>query len=99
LHTAGNMADLTATARSISEIANVIHDERAPYVGKYAFAHKAGMHADAVTKNSIAYEHINPEVVGNERLFLMSEVAGRSAVLHLIKILTALLQRILPRQN
>jgi len=63
------MADLTATARSISEIANVIHDERAPYVGKYAFAHKAGMHADAVTKNSIAYEHINPEVVGNERLF------------------------------
>jgi len=43
------------------------------------------MHADAVTKNSIAYEHINPEVVGNERLFLMSEVAGRSAVLHLIK--------------
>jgi len=69
LHTAGNMADLTATARSISEIANVIHDERAPYVGKYAFAHKAGMHADAVTKNSIAYEHINPEVVGNERLF------------------------------
>jgi len=52
------------------------------------------MHADAVTKNSIAYEHINPEVVGNERLFLMSEVAGRSAVLHLIKILTALLQRI-----
>jgi len=80
-----NMADLTATARSISEIANVIHDERAPYVGKYAFAHKAGMHADAVTKNSIAYEHINPEVVGNERLFLMSEVAGRSAVLHLIK--------------
>jgi len=35
-----NMADLTATARSISEIANVIHDERAPYVGKYAFAHR-----------------------------------------------------------
>jgi len=59
----------TATARSISEIANVIHDERAPYVGKYAFAHKAGMHADAVTKNSIAYEHINPEVVGNEGFF------------------------------
>lgn len=79
-----NMSDLTTTARYISEIANVLHDERAPYVGKYAFAHKAGMHADAVSKNSVAYEHINPEVVGNERIFLMSEVAGRSAVLHLV---------------
>ncbi len=79
------ISDITATARYVSEIANVIHDERAPYVGKFAFAHKAGMHADAVNKNSVAYEHINPEAVGNERLFLMSEVAGRSAVLNLIK--------------
>lgn len=76
--------DITAAARYVSEIANVIHDERAPYVGKFAFAHKAGMHADAVNKNSVAYEHISPESVGNERLFLMSEVAGRSAVLNLI---------------
>jgi len=68
------MADLTATARSISEIANVIHDERAPYVGKYAFAHKGGNACGCGNQNSIAYEHINPEVVGNERLFLMSEV-------------------------
>ncbi|MFZ5985772.1 MAG: citramalate synthase [Bacillota bacterium] len=79
-----NISDLTAAARYLSEVANVIHDERAPYVGRFAFAHKAGMHADAVNKNSTAYEHISPEAVGNERLFLMSEVAGRSAVLNLI---------------
>ena len=79
-----SMNEITSVARSISEIANVIHDERAPYVGKTAFAHKAGMHADAVSKNTAAYELIDPEIVGNERIFLMSEVAGRSAVLNLI---------------
>lgn len=79
-----SMGEMTATARAVSEIANVIHDERAPYVGKTAFAHKAGMHADAVNKNTAAYELVDPETVGNERIFLMSEVAGRSAVLNLI---------------
>jgi 2-isopropylmalate synthase len=77
--------EITSVARAISEIANVIHDERAPYVGKCAFAHKAGMHADAVAKNTYAYELLDPEEVGNERTFLMSEVAGRSAVLSLIR--------------
>ncbi|HEX2946870.1 MAG TPA: citramalate synthase [Clostridia bacterium] len=76
-----NMAEMTPVARAVSEIANVIHDERAPYVGRAAFAHKAGMHADAVVKNTMAYEIFDPELVGNERTFLMSEVAGRSAVL------------------
>lgn len=79
-----SMCELTATARAFSEIANVIFDERSPFVGKTAFAHKAGMHADAVNKNTSAYELIDPEVVGNERIFLMSEVAGRSAILNLI---------------
>jgi Isopropylmalate/homocitrate/citramalate synthases len=79
-----SMSELTPIARSLSEIANVIHDERAPFVGKTAFAHKAGMHADAVNKNTTAYELVDPGVVGNERIFLMSEVAGRSAVINLI---------------
>ncbi len=79
-----SMSELTATARAFSEIANVVFNERSPFVGKTAFAHKAGMHADAVHKNPSAYELVNPEVVGNERVFLMSEVAGRSAVLSLI---------------
>lgn len=79
-----SMSELTATARAFSEIANVDFNDRSPFVGKTAFAHKAGMHADAVHKNTSAYELVNPEVVGNERIFLMSEVAGRSAVLNLI---------------
>jgi len=79
-----NITNITSTARYISEIANVVHNERDPYIGKYAFAHKAGMHADAVNKDSSAYEHINPLLVGNERTFLMSEVAGRSAVMSII---------------
>lgn len=80
-----SMTEITSVARAISEIANVVHDERAPYVGRSAYAHKAGMHADAVAKNTAAYELIDPEIVGNERIFLMSEVAGRSAVLSLVK--------------
>ena len=80
-----NMCEMTPVARAISEIANMIHDERSPYVGKAAFAHKAGMHADAVAKNTSAYEMFDPECVGNERTFLMSEVAGRSAVLSMAK--------------
>lgn len=79
-----NMSLLTPTARFVSEVANIIHDERAPFVGSCAFAHKAGMHADAVNKNTSAYEMINPEIVGNQRVILMSEVAGRSAVMNLI---------------
>jgi len=79
-----NMKNLTSIARYVNEIANVVHDERAPYVGGTAFAHKAGMHADAVNKNTYAYELIDPEAVGNKRVFLMSEVAGRSAVLNII---------------
>ncbi|MCX8131210.1 MAG: citramalate synthase [Clostridia bacterium] len=79
-----NVAYITSVARYVSEIANVILDERAPYVGRCAFAHKAGMHSDAVSKNPKTYEHLDPESVGNERTFLMSEVAGRSAVLSTI---------------
>lgn len=77
----GNLVHLTSTARFVSEIANMPHNEKAPYVGNDAFAHKGGMHIDAVNKNPISYEHINPEAVGNNRRILMSEVAGRSTLL------------------
>jgi len=76
-----NLKGITSIARFVSEVANVIHDERAPYVGGSAFAHKGGMHIDAVFKNPISFEHINPELVGNKRIILMSEVAGRSTIL------------------
>ena len=81
----GNIRLLTPYARRIAEIANVTLEETMPYVGQKAFAHKAGMHIDAVTKNTTAYEHVSPELVGNERVFLMSEVAGRSMIIEKIK--------------
>ena len=76
---------LKATSRLIYELANLVPDERQPYVGSMAFAHKGGMHIDAVHKNPITFEHINPEQVGNERRFLMSEMSGRAAVLSSIQ--------------
>lgn len=78
---AGSLVNLTSMARFVSEVANMPHNEKAPYVGNDAFAHKGGMHIDAVNKNPMSYEHINPEVVGNSRRILMSEVAGRSTLL------------------
>lgn len=79
-----NMAILTETARYIAEIANIVPDERSPYVGNCAFAHKGGMHIDAVNKNPASFEHISPELVGNSRRILTSEVAGRSTILRKI---------------
>ena len=76
-----NMADLASVARFVSEIANLAFNDKAAYVGNDAFAHKGGMHIDAVSKNPVSYEHINPALVGNSRHILVSEVAGRSALL------------------
>lgn len=81
---AGNMKKLTAICNQIAEITNISMNQQSPYVGKSAFAHKAGMHIDAVLKNPFAYEHIEPEVVGNNRVFLMSEVAGRATIIEKI---------------
>ena len=84
---AENMAGITLTARQIAELSNVAPDDRAPYVGHNAFAHKGGMHIDGVTKSSVSFEHIDPAAVGNERQFLLSEVAGRSALAQRIQLL------------
>ncbi|MDD4494167.1 MAG: citramalate synthase, partial [Eubacteriales bacterium] len=79
------MENLTSMSRYIDEIANVMHDERAPYVDGNAFAHKGGMHIDAVNKNSASFEHIEPGKVGNVRNILISEVSGRSTILEKIR--------------
>ena len=76
---------LTEVSRLISELANLSHDERQPYVGRSAFAHKGGLHTDAVRKNRLTYEHVEPESVGNEQRILVSEQAGRSAILKKIE--------------
>ena len=77
-----NITALTHVARFVSEVANMPFNDKAPYVGNDAFSHKGGMHIDAVNKNPISYEHINPEQVGNIRHILVSEVAGRGALLN-----------------
>lgn len=80
-----NIVKITSICKQISEITNISLNSQLPYVGSSAFAHKAGMHIDAVLKNPFAYEHIAPEVVGNNRVFLMSEVAGRSTIMEKIE--------------
>ncbi len=72
------LSHITSTARKVAEVMNVSLRSGAPYVGKSAFAHKGGMHIDGVSKVSHSFEHVAPCSVGNERRFLMSEMAGRS---------------------
>lgn len=75
-----SMAELTELSRFVSELANLPHDEALPYVGGNAFAHKAGVHVNAVQKNPRTYEHIRPEQVGNSRRILISDYSGKSSV-------------------
>jgi 2-isopropylmalate synthase len=84
-NTKPNLYLLTGISKYISELTNLHHDERQPYVGASAFAHKAGTHVDAILKNPLSLEHIRSEQVGNERRFLLSDQAGRSTILNKVK--------------
>jgi 2-isopropylmalate synthase len=64
----------------VDEVANVRPNPRLPWVGAAAFAHKGGTHVNAVQKLAASYEHINPELVGNTRNILISDLAGRSNI-------------------
>ena len=75
-----SLIHLTEVSRYISEIANLAHNERAPYVGDNAFAHKGGIHVSALKRNTKTYEHIDPSIVGNRRKVLISELAGKSNI-------------------
>ncbi|MHC4397061.1 MAG: citramalate synthase [Planctomycetota bacterium] len=72
---------LTEVSRFIFEIGNLTPVMNMPYVGESAFAHKAGLHVDALRKNRRTYEHIDPRLLGNERRFLISELSGKSNIL------------------
>jgi 2-isopropylmalate synthase len=87
--TPAQLKGLVVATRRVAEIANITLPDDLPYVGAKAFTHKAGMHMDGVRKCSESFEHVPPESIGNARRFLMSEIAGRSAVL-------ARIQRIAP---
>ncbi|HVR86694.1 MAG TPA: citramalate synthase [Planctomycetota bacterium] len=75
------LAELRELSRFVSEMYNRQPFNHQPYVGDSAFAHKGGMHVAAVTKHPQTYEHVNPELVGNHRRVLVSELAGQSNVL------------------
>jgi 2-isopropylmalate synthase len=71
---------LTPTAHYIAELLNFTPDPDAPYVGRNAFAHKGGMHVAGVSADPATFEHIDPEIVGNHREMLISELSGKGTV-------------------
>lgn len=71
---------LTEVSHYVSEIANITPDGHQPYAGQSAFTHKAGLHVAAIGKDSTTYEHIDPATVGNYQRVVVSELAGRSAI-------------------
>jgi 2-isopropylmalate synthase len=71
---------LTAVSHHIAELVNQAPDPQAPYVGQSAFAHKAGLHVSAIARRPDAYEHVDPEKVGNGTRFVVSELAGRQTL-------------------
>ncbi|MDA5556069.1 citramalate synthase [Shimia sp. MMG029] len=72
------LSGLTRASRMLDDILNRVPMRQAAYVGASAFAHKAGLHASAILKDPSTYEHIDPAVVGNERIIPMSNQAGQS---------------------
>jgi 2-isopropylmalate synthase len=82
-----NLKNLVKTSRFLDEILNQASNDFAPYVGKFAFAHKGGLHVSAVAKNPASYEHIDPQLIGNQRQILVSDQAGRSNIIARLKSL------------
>jgi len=77
----GDISQLSHLAHFVDDLANCAHNIRAPYVGSTAFAHKGGMHVNAVQKVAHSFEHITPAIVGNRQRILVSELSGQSNVL------------------
>ncbi|HSO59458.1 MAG TPA: citramalate synthase [Desulfobacterales bacterium] len=75
-----NLKKLKSLSRFVNETANVVPVHSRPFVGRSAFAHKGGVHVSAIMKVPAAYEHMDPQRVGNERRVLVSDLSGRSNV-------------------
>jgi 2-isopropylmalate synthase len=75
-----NLTCLTELSRFVAEVANLSHDDHLPFVGASAFAHKGGLHVAAVLKNEDAYQHVDPQLIGNQRRTVVSELSGRGNV-------------------
>jgi 2-isopropylmalate synthase len=74
------LARLTETAHFVDELLNRSPNPAQPYVGKHAFAHKAGLHAAGVQADSQSFEHVDPDLLGNDRDVLISELSGRGTI-------------------
>ena len=78
---AENLTKITHLSRMLEETINRVPNPHQPYVGASAFAHKGGLHASAVQKDPSTYEHVKPELVGNQRIIPVSDQAGRSNIM------------------
>jgi len=76
----GRLERLTSVSHHVAEVLNRPLNPQAPYVGGSAFAHKAGLHVSAIKRARDAYEHVDPELVGNGTRFVVSEMAGRATI-------------------
>ena len=76
------LATLTHVSRYVAELANLPHANDLPFVGKSAFAHKGGIHVSAVMRDPLTYEHVEPELTGNSRRVLVSDLSGKSNILY-----------------
>jgi 2-isopropylmalate synthase len=74
------LPELKRVSHAIAELANIAPDDHQPFVGASAFAHKAGLHASAIKVSPALYNHLQPEVVGNDMRILVTEMAGRASV-------------------
>jgi len=78
---ASDLSQLRELSLFVDELANVVHDIRAPFVGSAAFTHKGGLHVHAVQKLARTYEHIDPSLVGNRQNIVISDMSGQSNIL------------------
>ena len=88
---------ITSFSRFVAELSNATFDEKQPYVGRSAFAHKAGMHVDAILKNRRTFEHMDPAGVGNERRILISDQAGKANILDRLRRFEPMIRKDDPR--
>ncbi|KAG7347064.1 2-isopropylmalate synthase [Nitzschia inconspicua] len=75
------LSELTQVSRYVDEILNRSPNNAAPFVGQSAFAHKGGLHVAAMERNPLSYQHVEPELVGNEMRVLISELSGRQNIM------------------
>jgi 2-isopropylmalate synthase len=80
LKCAKKLDQLKVLSNTVDELANRVPSRRSPFVGKSAFAHKGGVHANAAKKVAHSYEHMKPELIGNEQRILLSDMSGGSSI-------------------